>query len=246
MPIEHLGYEAAELLSLTNGSEARSLNRLAELAAWQVPACAGAHAAVWRDGEVISAAATHPDLAELADLQLDLGRGPLVAAADEGLPVSCPDTLAETRWPEYAAAALRRSVRCSVHLVRELPRGALVLSLFGVRPGVLDAQSNPMADTLAAFGGAMLANATAYGQAQRTASQLKDAVVARSVVDQAKGVLMHALGCDADDALRRLRQESQRRHVKVTEVAAEVVAASSSENQKIGGPAARRPRPGPA
>jgi len=246
LPIEHLGYEAAELLSLTNGSEARSLNRLAELAAWQVPACAGAHALVWRDGELIGAAATHPDLAELADLQLDLGRGPLVVAADQGLPVSCPDTLTETRWPEYAAAALRRSVRCSVHLVRDLPRGALVLSLFGVRPGVLDAQSNPMADTLAAFGGAMLANATAYGQAQRTASQLKDAVVARSVVDQAKGVLMHALGCDADDALRRLRQESQRRHVKVTEVAAEVVAAYGSENQKAGGSAARRSQPGPA
>jgi hypothetical protein len=234
------------LLSLTTGSEARSLNRLAELAAWQVPACAGAHAAVWRDSEVTGTAATHPDLAELADLQLGLGRGPLVTAADESLPVSCPDTLTETRWPEYAAAALRRSVRCSVHLVREFPRGALVLSLFGVRPGVLDVQSNPMADTLAAFGSAMLTNATAYGQAQRTASQLKDAVVARSVVDQAKGVLMHALGCDADDALRRLRKESQRRHVKVTEVAAEVVAAYGSENQKPGGPAARRPRPGPA
>jgi ANTAR domain len=224
LPIEHLGHEAAELLSLTSGGEARSLNRLAELAAWQVPACAGAHAAVWRDGEVVAAAATHPDLAELADLQLSTGHGPLVAAADGGVPVSCPDMLDETRWPEYTEAALRRGVRCSVHLVRELPRGALVLSLFAVRPGVLDAESSPMADTLASFGGAMLANATAYGQAQRTASQLKDAVVARSVVDQAKGILMHALGCDADEALRRLRQESQRRHVKVTEVAAEIVA----------------------
>ena len=102
-----------------------------------------------------------------------------------------------------------------------------MLSLFGVRPGVLDAESNPMADLLAAFGGAMLTNATAYHQAQRTASQLKDAVVARSVVDQAKGILMHALGCDADEALQRLRQESQRRHVKVTEVATEVVAANA-------------------
>src|SRR6266566_1740466 len=193
LPIEHLGHEAAELLSLTNGGEARSLNKLAELAAWQVPSCSGAHAAVWRDGEVVSAAATHPDLDE-------------------------------ARWPDFAEAALRRGVRCSVHLVRELPRGALVLSLFGVRPGVLDAESNPMADMLAAFGGAMLTNATAYNQAQRTASQLKDAVVARSVVDQAKGILMHALGCDADEALKRLRQESQRRHVKVTEVATEVVA----------------------
>jgi hypothetical protein len=163
------------------------------------------------------------------DLQFRIGRGPLVEAADTGVPVSCPDTLEETRWPDFAEAALRRGVRCSVHLVRKLPLGALVLSLFGVRPGVLDAESNPMADMLAAFGGAMLTNATAYDQAQRTASQLKDAVVARSVVDQAKGILMHALGCDADDALQRLRQESQRRHVKVTEVASEVVAAYGSE-----------------
>jgi hypothetical protein len=229
LPIEQLGHEAAELLSLTNGGEARSLNKLAELAAWQVPACSGAHAAVWREGEVVSAAATHPDLAELADLQFRIGRGPLVEAADIGVAVTCPDTLDEARWPEFAEAALRRGVRCSVHLVRQLPRGALVLSLFGVRPGVLDAESSPMADMLAAFGGAMLTNATAYDQAQRTASQLKDAVVARSVVDQAKGILMHALDCDADDALQRLRQESQRRHVKVTEVATEVVAAYGSE-----------------
>jgi hypothetical protein len=113
--------------------------------------------------------------------------------------------------------------------VRDLPRSALVLSLFGVRPRVLDADSNPTADTLAAFGGAMLANATAYGEAQLMASQLKDAVVARSVVDQAKGILMHALGCDADDALRRLRQESQRRHIKVTEVARQVVESRSGQ-----------------
>ena len=231
MPIGDLGHEAAELLSLSHGGEARSLNKLAELAAWQVSACSGAHAAVWLDGEVISAAATHPDLAELADLQLRADRGPIVAAAAAGAAVSCPDTLEESRWPEYAEAALRCGVRCSVHLVRELPRGALVLSLFGVRPGVLDAESNPMADTLAAFGGAMLTNATAYHQAQRTASQLRDAIVARSVVDQAKGILMHALGCAADDALRRLRQESQRRHVKVTEVASEVVAAYSGQDE---------------
>ena len=198
MPIEQLGHEAAELLSLTNGGEARSLNKLAEL----------------------------------ADIQLTTGRGPLVEAADGGSAVSCPDTLGETRWPEFAEAALRRGVRCSVHLVRELPSGALVLSLFGVRPGVLDAESNPMADLFAAFGGAMLTNATAYHQAQRTASQLKDAVVARSIVDQAKGILMHALDCDADEALQRLRQESQRRHVKVTEVATEVVAAYNGEEPK--------------
>ena len=98
-----------------------------------------------------------------------------------------------------------------------------------------------MAELLAAFGSAMLTNVTAYTQAQRTASQLKDAVAARSVVDQAKGILMHALGCDADEALRRLRQESQRRHIKVTEVATEVVAAYDGEEPRNRASNWRRP-----
>jgi len=123
VPIDQLGHEAAELLSLTNGGEARSLNRLAELAVWQVPSCSGANAVVWRDGEVVSVASTHPDLAELAEVQLKAGAGPLLEAAASTTAVSCPDTLDEARWPEFAEAALRRGVRCSVHLVRELPRG---------------------------------------------------------------------------------------------------------------------------
>jgi AmiR/NasT family two-component response regulator len=83
----------------------------------------------------------------------------------------------------------------------------------------------------------VFANSLAYGQAQRTATQLKDSVAARAVTDQAKGILMHALGCDADEALRYLRRESQRRHVKVTEVAAQVLAT-------YGSPATgARPRP---
>lgn len=221
--IEPFGHEAAELLNLTSAGEARSLRKLADMAAWQVACCVGANATVWHDQELLAAAATHPDLAELADLQLAYGTGPLIEAVRTRMPVTCPDTLTETRWPEYAEAALRRGLRCSVHLVRDRSSTALVLSLFGVRPGVLDVESDPVAETLAAFGGAMLANATAYGEAQLLASQLKDAVAARSVVDQAKGVLMHAFSCDADEALRRMRAESQRRHIKVTEVARQVV-----------------------
>jgi len=225
LAVEDLGHEAAELLSLTGVGEARSLNKLAELAVRQVPGCSGAHATVWRDRELISMAATHPDTADLTDLQLKVGCGPLITAVSEGVSVSCPDTLRETRWPEWCEEALRKGVRCSAHLVRTLPPMTLVLSLFGVRPAVLDTDAAPVAQTLTAFGGAMLANTMVYGEAQRTATQLKDSVAARAITDQAKGVLMHALGCDADAALKHLRRESQRRHVKVTQVAAEVIAA---------------------
>jgi hypothetical protein len=221
--VEDLGYVATELASLSNG-EAKSLSKLAEMAVRQVPGCAAAHATIWRDGELTAAAASHPDPAELVDLQLRTGAGPLLAAVRDGSPVSCPDTLTEERWPGWAEAALRRGMRSSVHLVRQAPPRMLVLALFGVRPRSLDADGVPMAETLARFGSTVFANSLAYGTAQRTATQLKDSVAARAVTDQAKGILMHALKCDAEEALRHLRRESQRRHVKVTEIAAQVIA----------------------
>lgn len=224
MPVEELGGDAAELLSLSNG-EVKSLKMLAELAVRQVPGCAAAHAAIWRGGELAGLAATHPDTAELADLEAVTGRGPLTVAVRDGVSVTSYDTLTETRWPQWAAAALSRGVRSCVYLVRELPPMTVVLALFAVRPGVLDADSVPVAAVLARFASTVFANTLLFGEAQRTATQLKDSVAARAVTDQAKGILMHALGCDADEALAYLRRESQRRHVKVTEVAAQVIAA---------------------
>jgi len=221
--VEDLGQEATELVSLANG-EAKSLSKLAELAVRQVPGCAAAYATIWRDGELTAVAASHPDPAELVEAEIRIGHGPLTVAVRDGRPVSCADTLAEERWPWWAQEALRRGMRSSVHLVRQSPPMTLVLALFGVRPRSLDAAGVPMAEMLARFGSTVFANSLAYGAAQRTATQLKDSVAARAVTDQAKGILMHALGCDADEALRYLRRESQRRHVKVTEVAARVIA----------------------
>jgi hypothetical protein len=222
MTVGDLGYGATELVSLSNG-EARSLSKLAEMTVGQVPGCAAAYVTIWRDGELTAVAASHPDPAELVDLQLRMGAGPLLLAVRQGTPVSCADILAEERWPRWAQESLRRGLRSSVHLVTQFPPMTLVLGLFGVRPGSLDADGVPMAEMLARFGSTVFANGLAYVEAQRVATQLKDSVAARAVTDQAKGILMHALGCDADEALKYLRRESQRRHIKVTDVAARVI-----------------------
>jgi hypothetical protein len=224
-PAEDHGLEAAELRRL---SPAATLSRLAALAVRQVPGCSAAHVTVWRDGEVAEVAATHPDAAALVDLERsgpDALAGPLTAAARGGQPVTCPDTLAEDRWPGWAAGALARGVRGCACLVRELPPVTLVLALLSVRPAALDDASAGVAELLAGLGGAALILSMDYGQAQRTATQLQDSIAARAVTDQAKGILMHALGCDADQALAHLRSLAQRRHLKVTEIAAEVITA---------------------
>jgi hypothetical protein len=118
-------------------------------------------------------------------LQLSSGRGPVLEALSGGGPVSCPDTLTETRWPEYASVALRRGVRCCVTLAYRPGPDAVTLSLSGARPRSLE--SGQLAELLTAFGGAVMGNAAEYGDAKRTTLQLRAAAESRALVDQAKG-----------------------------------------------------------
>lgn len=224
MLIDDLARDAADLLSVGNSGQMKSLNRLAELAVREIDGCCGATAMLWRDRELAGLASTHPDLAELAEFQFRAGYGPAIEAMRAGRPVGIRDTLHDTRWPDFMNEALCRGVRSAVALVHEFLPMTVVLAVVSVRPNAIDSEQIPFAATLAAFGGAVLANASAYGAAQREAVQLRNAVESRAVVDQAKGILMHAFGCSATEALERMRRVSQTQHVKVTDVARQVVA----------------------
>jgi ANTAR domain-containing protein len=195
----------------------------------QVPACSGAAAVLWRDGETVALAASHPSLPGLIEAEVSSGRGPALDALRTGQPVSCPDTLEEDRWPQYASAALRQGVRCSLSLADTSGTAAVCLSLFSARPRMLGPESVAAAERLVAFGTALVDVVSGYGDARRAQQQLRDAAESRAQVDQAKGVLMHALGCTADEALAQMRQVSQARNIKVTEVAAKILASRGAD-----------------
>jgi AmiR/NasT family two-component response regulator len=99
----------------------------------------------------------------------------------------------------------------------------VTLTLYGARPTALDPASIALASLLAWAAGTALANAALSDDARRTVTQLEQAIAGRSAVDQAKGMLMGALGCDADEALARMRHLSQTRHVKVTAIARQLI-----------------------
>jgi len=223
-----LAREAADLLSITDKSRSRSLGELAALASRQVPACSGATATLWQDGEPLIRAATHPDVSSLIEVELVSDRGPEITALATGDTAHCPDTLEEERWPEYARAALSHGVRCSVALAYQPGPEAVTLSLFGARPRVLDPDQIPLAELLVAAGGALVDNLSQFGDARRAALQFRDAAESRAQVDQAKGILMNALGCSADEALDRMRQISQQGNMKVTEVASKIINSGQS------------------
>ncbi|WP_308409593.1 ANTAR domain-containing protein [Streptomyces sp. A3M-1-3] len=62
-----------------------------------------------------------------------------------------------------------------------------------------------------------------YIAALSEVGQLENALRSRPVIDQASGILMHVLGCDADDAFGTPRRISQRDNRKLADVAEAVV-----------------------
>lgn len=206
-----------------DGSPLAALRQLTDLASRRVPGCSGATATLWEPGEVVAMAATHPDLAAIAERQFSRGDGPIIAALSTGEPSVTPDTLREERWPDFAAAALAAGVRSSTTSVHAYGLGSLTLSLYGVRPKSFHPAQLPVASLLTMFGAVTMAETAEYVSVQRTAAQLQEAIRSRAVVDQAKGILMQLLECDGDEAFERLRKISQTQHVKLTEVARQVV-----------------------
>jgi ANTAR domain-containing protein/GAF domain-containing protein len=229
---DELAIEIARLGLLREASDVGTLHQITQLASRAVHGCAGATALRWEPPdeqepdalpEPLVSAASHPDLADLVDLQISRGDGPIFDAVRTRQAVSSEDTLAETRWPGYPTAMLRRGVRCFITTVHEYEQVMITLTVYGVVPGALDTRQQALAALLVAQGGAAVSNTHDYDSVHRTAVQLQQAVEARAVVDQAKGILMHALGCDADQAFAELRRISQTRHVKLTAIAQRIV-----------------------
>ncbi|MFD9908532.1 ANTAR domain-containing response regulator [Streptomyces sp. NPDC059063] len=202
---------------------ARRLSELAEQAVRCTTACCGAGATVSDGGEELPTAVTHPDLAGLVSVQLRSGDGPIPAAQEQGEPVDAEDLLHDDRWPEYRALALDSGVRASVTLPFKRSGLTLTISLFSFRPGTLDDAVCGPAQALGDLATAGLVRDRHYRAALTELDHLGEALRTRPVVDQACGIVMHVLSCDADEAFTLLRRISQRTNRKLSEVAAALV-----------------------
>ena len=71
--------------------------------------------------------------------------------------------------------------------------------------------------------GQAISNAGRWQHSRETVTQLETALISRSDIDMAKGALMALHGCDPGEAFARLVDESQRRNIKVRDVAVELL-----------------------
>ena len=216
-----------ELLALlAAGGDLRSfLGDLVRLAVRQVPLAEACGLTLARDATGVTVASTGA-LAEQADQrQYQQDTGPCLEAMRTGTVVRVDDMAAEERWTPFPAQAAELGVRSSLSLplvVEGRSRGAL--NLYATEPRVFGADEATAYRWAEQATGA-LAVALRIADSDSRAESLLGGLDTRATIGQAVGLLMAQERVPAERAFDLLRIASQRRNVKLRDVAAGVVAA---------------------
>jgi hypothetical protein len=211
------------------------LRDLTDRAVQAVPGAAACSITVRRADRLLTLAGSHGLPSGLDQRQYENGSGPCVEAAETDAEQYAPDLEAETRWPTYTSYALSEGVRCvlAIPIAVEGERGA-ALNLYGLEPGSL----GPGRDAARAFAvrvGDAINIALRVERRRESVTDVRTALVSRSVIDQAIGILMAQERIDARIALERLRRVSQNRNVKLRDLCTDLVARVSGANGRSRG-----------
>ncbi|MFH0241686.1 ANTAR domain-containing response regulator [Streptomyces sp. HK10] len=211
--------------ALDAASPARSLARLAEQVVRSTPGCCGATATAHTGGDPAegTTAVTHPDLSALVDVQWEAGDGPVPQALRTGRPAGSDDLLLDDRWPGYRARALEMGLRSGAALPYRRGDLTLTVTVHGFRPRPLEETVRCPAALLGDLAATGLARDRRHRAALAETEQLRGALRSRPVVDQACGIVMYVLGCDAQEAFTLLRGISQHTNRKLSDLAGALV-----------------------
>ena len=190
---------------------------------------AGAHAAgllLANADNALQLAAASSDEAQLVELiALQSQEGPCYETFETGEPVAASDLRQEVeRWPEVASAAIAMRFN-SAHAVPLRLRSSMV-GVLGLFHGEIDGLSSDDVAIAQAFADVaticMLQHRTVEGH-QTLATQLKNALDTRVVIEQAKGVIVGQTGWPMEEAFAALRRFARSSQRKLADVAADVI-----------------------
>lgn len=218
-----------------NGSHHELFDRILERVRRDLPDSVGLAVTVHAKGagaEVLAAQGVGIDCLAGPD-----GEGPLADAVEYQVPVLSPDLWSEDRWPGLTLGAVRSSDEFAeqVHGVAAVPgvwRADETVVLSCVLSGAADA-----ATVTTLIGYEQLVAAALVTSAAEDAGAIGDmlsVLQSRGAIEQAKGVIMGNLQCDADTAWSTLRLASHESNVKLRSLAVALV-------EHVGGVPAEQP-----
>lgn len=210
---------------LTVENAAKAVQSLAYALKDSVPNAAGAGASLINArGRRESAGATDTLVLQVDKIQYELGQGPCLSSWAEQRPIIVADTLEETRWPEWTAAAAALSVRSvlSVPLTTD-GRHIGALKVYSPFPHAFDERSIFLIERLAAPAAVLLGYARDKEATQLLSSQLVQALANRDMIARAEGVLAERMKITPREAFSAMLTTSRDEHKPLHEVAGEIV-----------------------
>jgi GAF domain-containing protein len=220
----HLHRELARVV--LPGRELREvLDQVVGIARRALPGSEATSITLIRDERTFTAAFDGQLAMDADELQYQRGYGPCLDAGRAGSLFVITDMRTETRWPDYARHAAELGVRSSLSV--PLPfQGATIgaLNNYARTPDAFGATDLQLGEEVAAFVAIAVGNAEAADRATADVANMRQAMASRSVIEQAKGILMERYKVTAEQAFTLLTHASQRSNIKLREIAEELTA----------------------
>jgi GAF domain-containing protein len=210
-------------LRLGEGELQQVLDRLVAIAKDALDGADDVSITLVRDDKPWTAAYTGQLALDADELQYERGYGPCIDAGVSGTVLRVDDMREESRWPGYAAVVVPCGVLSSLSVPLPLQTELVgALNCYSREPNGF-AGSTTAAVELASHVAVAVSNAMNYQDAAALAEHMRAAMESRSIIEQAKGIIMAQNRCDAGRAFDVLRRASQGRNVKLRDLAQDLV-----------------------
>lgn len=230
---KEIGERLVEISGLMLGEEDAeiSLKRVTSMACASIPRCDAASVVLVEAGAVDSVLTDAEPLRVVGEIQFQHHDGPSVRAIREGR----PHAYSVREEPGSALAEAIIAAGFSTMMAFPLAHGEAAfgtLELYSSAAEPFDEDVSDIGRMFAEQAAIALNHSRLYAASVTLCEQLQEALTSRAVIDQAKGVLMERLGCDADTAFAALREASQRMNRKVRDLAQELVTNAGQPKSK--------------
>jgi GAF domain/ANTAR domain len=172
-------------------------------------------------GKLRWASASDPHAQTLEDNQELFTAGPCIQAFTSGQPAVMCDATLEPHWGEITLAFVELQIRSGLSVPVELVGGPIgTLDVYAVAPGGWDQTEISALQTYAGLVATLLGTAAKAQISGRLAEQLRVALDARSVIEQAKGALVQRERLDDKEAFIGLRRAARSSRCMLPDVGA--------------------------
>jgi GAF domain-containing protein len=207
-----------------DGTLEETLHRVCDLTVDAVPPAEFVGITLMVEGRARTAVFTDEKAPEIDQAQYDSGDGPCLEAFRSRTITEVPSTVEPGPWEPFRRAAADHGILSTLSFPLVVDKTATgAMNLYARTERAFDDDHRRAGELFATQAAVVLANAQAYWDARNLGARLGEAMKSRSIIEQAKGILMAAERCDEDTAFARLVERSQRENVKLRDVAARMV-----------------------